>query len=274
MNMRDIGELPWDPLRAKEVTLASGKFDLDTTPENLWPESIMEILRPYEPDDNHMGTYLVLRIAGTGSYDSIKTVKRKPRMISDWRMRYAPFKKIDNHMEELQRKYGNQAKVLRAVMLDQKMVELGIQLFDSVIRDPHSMGDNQWAYLIQVLKLRMPGMVTTSPTDDKSGFWAKLPGMIKGITAQREITVREEPNGARSLTARETTRSSEVPANEITIEEPVIIGEKQEISQEAKDKAREAANKILAGILEKNKNQSGYTNSPTIPLPINATVVS
>jgi len=160
--------------------------------------TLIEALVPFCVDDGHKGTYFVLRIAGLSRASALKTVNRKVRAWKDWYANDPDFKRLEIEIPQLANTYANQAKILRAAMLDAILVETGIKILNDVLA-AHTIPDAAWAFISKLAALRMPVMFDTDKKGDD--VWAKMANSLKTIVAQREIKVDAV---SQTITARES----------------------------------------------------------------------
>lgn len=162
--------------------------------------NVLEILQPFQADDGHKGTFLILRIAGLEQRMALRLVNRKYRSWQNWRTTDESFKLIDDALPVLARRFGGEARVIRTALLDISIIETGISIFRRVI-NKQPLTDGMWAYAVKMAGLRVPMM---GAPQDSSSPWERLANSIKSTLAQRELTVIQEPDGTKSITARET----------------------------------------------------------------------
>ena len=161
--------------------------------------NVLDVLRPFQADDGHKGTFLVLRMAGLEQGMALKLVSRKFRSWQNWRATDEDFRRIDDMLPALTQRFGGEARVLRTALLDISIVETGISIFRKVL-SKQPITDGMWAYAVKMAGLRVPMM---NGKEESSSPWERLANSIKSTLAQRELTVIQEPNGTQSITARE-----------------------------------------------------------------------
>lgn len=164
------------------------------------PANVLEAIRPFQADDGHKGTFLVLRIAGMEQGLALKVVNRKYRSWQNWRATDEYFREIDEAIPFLAQKFGGEARVVRTALLDVSIIETGIHIFRKILsRQPITEG--MWAYAVKMAGLRVPMM---GGQQESSSPWEKLANSIKQTLAQRELILVQEPSGMQSITAKET----------------------------------------------------------------------
>jgi len=169
--------------------------ELATTSAN-----VLEALKPFSPDDGHKGTFLVMRIAGLEQGTALRLVNRKYRTYLEWKATDPYFKAIDEALPDLAPKFGGEARVIRTALLDISIIETGVSIFRRILRkEPISEG--MWSYAVKMAGLRVPMM---GRQESSGSPWERLANSIKSTLEQRDLVVREELDGSRSVTARET----------------------------------------------------------------------
>ncbi|KKL90874.1 hypothetical protein LCGC14_1900350 [marine sediment metagenome] len=173
-----------------------------TTTEMVLPvTNVIEAIHPFQPDDSHKGTFLVLRMAGLEQSLALRLIKRKYRSLLNWRSTDEDFKRIDNAMPVLNQKFGGEARVLRTALLDISIVETGISIFRKILsKQPVSEG--MWAYAVKMAGLRVPMM---GAEKESSSPWERLANSIKQTMNQKELTIEQKPDGTQSIIATEIT---------------------------------------------------------------------
>ncbi len=163
--------------------------------------NVLEAIKPYEPDDGHKGTFLVLRIAGVEQGTALKIIKRKYRSWQNWRSTDEDFYRVDEAVSALSQRFGGEARVMRTALLDSSIIEAGILIFRKVLRREPVTGD-MWTYITRLAGIRMP--IIGAPQSDGSP-WERLANTIKNTMTQRELTVKEvDVYGVeKSITAKE-----------------------------------------------------------------------
>lgn len=168
------------------------------------PANILEAIKPFQPDDGHKGTFLVLRIAGMEQATALRIVNRKYRSWQNWKMEDEEFRRVDSQIPYLADKFGGEARVIRTALLDISIIEVGIGITQKIIhKEPVS--DGMWAYVTKLAGIRVPMM---GAREESGSPWERLANSIRNT--QREITVKQEINGTRQITATETTQQIEV----------------------------------------------------------------
>jgi len=161
--------------------------------------SIIDILQPFQADDGHKGTFLILRIAGLEQRTALRLVNRKFRSWQNWRATDENFKLIDDAIPALTQRFGGEARVIRTALLDISIVETGISIFRRILyKQPITEG--QWSYAVKMAGLRVPMM---RAQQESGSPWERLANSIKSTLAQREMTLIQEPDGTKSITAKE-----------------------------------------------------------------------
>ena len=165
--------------------------------------TILDIIKPFEPDDGHKGTYLVLRVSGADRRTALKLVNRKYRSWQNWRSTDEDFYRVDELVPDLQVRYGGEARVLRTAMLDVSIIEAGIMVFGQIIGGKQVNSD-KWAFATKLAGLRVPLMLAKESAESP---WEKLANSIRNTVIQKELTVREvnEDGIEKVTTAKETT---------------------------------------------------------------------
>lgn len=172
--------------------------------------NVIEAIRPFQPDDGHKGTFLVLRIAGLERSSALKLVKRGLRCWKAWRDLDPDFNRIEEQLPVLCEKFGGEARVLRTAMLDISIIETGNSIFQRVFSG-QVVNDSMWAYVTKLAGIRLPMIAVAS---ESGNTWEKLANSIKRTLGtdrdlsakQRQLTVSEmTPDGTeRTVTAKET----------------------------------------------------------------------
>ncbi len=163
------------------------------------PTNVLEAIRPFQADDGHKGSFLVLRIAGLGQGTALRIINRKYRSWQNWRATDEDFKRIDEELPVYHEKFGGEARVLRTALLDISIIEAGIGVFKRIL-NKQQISSDMWTYATRLAGLRVPMMVAAGQSDSP---WERLANSIKHTVSQRELVVKEEPNGTKSVTARE-----------------------------------------------------------------------
>jgi len=162
--------------------------------------NVLEAIEPFTADDGHKGTFLVLRIAGLEQGSALRIISRKYRSWQNWRSTDEDFKRVDEQIPALTRLFGGEARVLRTALLDISIIEAGVGIFKRIL-SKQAMTEGQWSYAVKMAGLRVPMM---GAKVEGGSPWERLANSIKNTMSQRELTIREEPNGSHSVTARET----------------------------------------------------------------------
>ena len=169
--------------------------------EQSGPTSIMEVLRPFTPDDAHKGTFLVMRIAGLGQGTALKLVNRKYRTYLEWKATDPYFKAIDEQVPELIPRFGGEARVIRTALLDISIIETGISIFRKILhKEPITEG--MWSYAVKMAGIRVPMM---GAQNEVGNPWERLANSIKQTLTQRDVVITKELDGSESIRAREIT---------------------------------------------------------------------
>lgn len=161
--------------------------------------SVLEAILPFQADDSHKGTFLILRIAGLEQSVALRQINRKYRSIQNWRSTDEDFKRVDEQIPILTQKFGGEARVIRTALLDISIVETGISIFRRIL-NKQAITDGMWSYAVKMAGLRVPVM---GAQQESSSPWERLANSIKSTLAQREMTVIQEPDGTKSITAKE-----------------------------------------------------------------------
>jgi hypothetical protein len=164
------------------------------------PTSVLEAMKPFDPNDGTKGTFLVMRIAGLEQGTALKLVNRKYRTYLEWKSSDPYFKALDEQLPDLTAKFGGEARVIRTALLDIEIIESGIMIFRKILKK-EPMSDGMWSYAVKMAGIRLPMMLSKS---EAGSPWERLANSIKSTLEQRDITVREELDGSRSIMASET----------------------------------------------------------------------
>jgi hypothetical protein len=151
-------------------------------------QTILQVLHPFSPMDGHKGTYLMLLIAGVSPTAAQKLVKRKYRCIQEWRLRDADFQRIESNMEIMSPQYSNQARVLRAAMLDAGVVETANLVITKYLSG-EQLTDGEWQLLTKVVQLRMPQLFSSGGQTEDS--WMKLAKLMEPLVATKTVQVQQ-----------------------------------------------------------------------------------
>jgi len=163
----------------------------------LTTTTIIDAIAPYKPNDNSKGTYLTLRIAGIDEYGAMRIIKRKPRTVRMWREVDPQFRSLDSSIPQLAAIYCNQAKVLRATLLDINIMEAAIDLLHKIlVGEPIQEG--AWHYITKIASMRVPVMFGE---ERGASSWDKLLNVVRQMT-QREAVISK---GDATVEIRETT---------------------------------------------------------------------
>lgn len=161
--------------------------------------NVLEAIQPFQADDGHKGTFLIMRIAGLGQGTSLRLINRKYRSWQNWRATDEDFRRIDDMVPVLNQRFGGEARVIRTALLDISIVEAGIGIFKRIL-NKQPITDGMWNYAVKMAGLRVPMM---GAQQESSSPWERLANSIKNTLAQRELTLIEEPDGTKSITAKE-----------------------------------------------------------------------
>lgn len=161
--------------------------------------NVLDVLRPFQADDGHKGTFLILRIAGLEQRMALRLVNRKYRSWQNWRATDDEFRVLDDAVPALTQRFGGEARVIRTALLDISIIETGINIFRKVL-NKQPLTDGMWAYAVKMAGLRVPMM---GAQRDSGSPWERLANSIRNTLAQRELTVIQEPDGTQSITAKE-----------------------------------------------------------------------
>jgi hypothetical protein len=164
--------------------------------------TVLEAILPFEPDDNHKGTFLVMRVAGADKRTALRLVNRKYRSWQEWRSSDEEFLRLDDSIPALQTRFGGEARVLRTAMLDISIIEAGIIVFHKIIKD-EKVNSDMWAYATKLAGLRVPMM---RAMDESESPWEKLAASIRNTMTQKELSVKtiDEHGTEQLVTAKET----------------------------------------------------------------------
>ncbi len=163
--------------------------------------SILDMLQPFEPDDGQKGSFLVLRIAGIDRSMALRLINRKYRSWQNWRATDNDFQRLDAQIPELIHRFGGEARVMRTALLDIHIVEAGIGVFRNILENK-KVTDGMWAYAAKLAGLRIPMM----GAERESGSpWERLANSIQNTMNQKELSIRQDADGSKTVTAREIT---------------------------------------------------------------------
>lgn len=167
----------------------------------LVQQTLIDAIKPFEADDNHKGTFLIMRVAGADNRTALRLVNRKYRSWQNWRSTDEDFLRLDDEVPRLQLRFGGEARILRTALLDISIIEAGIIVFNKIITQK-SVTSDMWAYATKLAGLRVPMMMAK---EESGSPWEKLAQSIQNTMVQRELTVKEvNENGIeRSITAKE-----------------------------------------------------------------------
>lgn len=163
--------------------------------------SITEAIKPFQPDDCHKGTFIILRVAGLEQRTALRLVNRKARSWQHWRATDEYFRELDDQIPALAQRFGGEARVIRTALMDISIIEAGIGVFRKILNQ-QPVTDGMWAYATKLAGLRVPMM---GAKEESESPWERLANSIKNTLAQRELTVKEVGSDGkeRSVTARE-----------------------------------------------------------------------
>lgn len=161
--------------------------------------NVIEAISPFQADDSHKGTFLVMRIAGLEQTTALRIIKRKYRSIQNWRSVDEDFRRVDDAIPVLMQRFGGEARVMRTALLDISIIEAGVSVFKRILSS-QPVSDSMWAYATKLAGLRVPMM---GAKDESGSPWESLANAIQHTMVQKELTVRQEPDGSRSVTAKE-----------------------------------------------------------------------
>jgi len=167
--------------------------------------TVLDALKPFEADDNHKGTFLLLRVSGADNRTALKLVNRKYRSWQAWRSTDEDFLRLDDAIPAMQVRFGGEARVIRTAMLDISIIEAGIIVFNKIIvGGGKGVSSDMWAYATKLAGLRVPMMMAK---EESGNPWEKLANSIQNTMVQRELVIKEvNENGLeRSITAKEIT---------------------------------------------------------------------
>jgi hypothetical protein len=182
--------------------------------ETLMPvmsPTLIDMIKPFEADDNHKGTFLIMRIAGADNKTALKLVNRKYRSWQNWRSTDEDFLRLDDLIPQLQLRFGGEARVLRTALLDISIIEAGIIVFNKIITQK-TVSSDMWAYATKLAGLRVPMMMAK---EESGSPWEKLAQSIQSTMTQRELTIKEvgENGIERSITAKEISPPNQAQQN-------------------------------------------------------------
>ncbi len=160
---------------------------------------VLEAILPFQADDGHKGSFLILRIAGLEQGTALRIVNRKYRSWQNWRATDEDFRRVEEQISVLAQTFGGEARVVRTALLDISIVEAGIGIFRRIL-SKQPLTDGQWSYAVKMAGLRVPMM---GAKEQSSSPWERLANSIKTTLSQRELTVVQEPDGTKSVTAKE-----------------------------------------------------------------------
>lgn len=164
--------------------------------------TVLDVLWPFQADDGHKGTFLIMRIAGLERSTALRIVKRKYRSWQNWCATDPDFARIDAQLPALNQKYGGEARVVRTALLDISIIETGIHVFKKILNSQPVTSD-MWSYAVKLAGLRIPMM----GAEKQSGSpWERLANAVHNTMNQKELTMREVDvfGVEKTITARET----------------------------------------------------------------------
>lgn len=162
--------------------------------------SVLEAIHPFQADDSHKGTFLLLRIAGLEQGMALRLVRRKYRSWQNWRATDEDFRRLEEQIPALAQRFGGEARVVRTALLDISIVETGISIFKQILNQKQ-ITDGQWTYAVKMAGLRVPMMGVNQNTGSP---WERLANSIKNTLNQKELIYSQAPDGTKSITAKET----------------------------------------------------------------------
>jgi hypothetical protein len=198
----------------------------------IWPESILDALKPFKIDDGSKGSYLVLRIAGLDKAETLRTIDRGWKAWQKWRGDDLDFRHLDDSLPQLCNLYQNQARVLRAGLLDATIIETGIEVFQQILRNigvhkrnkkvragslPETaeyIPDGLYNLAIKVASIRLPTMITVG--NNSSDSWDKMAKLLSQVDkaapaiTQRQVTKELGIDGTQTITATETVVEQDI----------------------------------------------------------------
>ncbi len=148
--------------------------------------TLIDAIRPFEADDGHKGTYIVLRIAKMDKPMALKLVKRKYRSWQNWRATDEDFYRLDEALPYLQEKFGGEARVLRTALLDISIIETGIMVFQRIM-SKLPVSSDMWTYATRMAGLRLPVM---GAEKGESNPWERLANSVQNTIGARELTIK------------------------------------------------------------------------------------
>ena len=190
-------------------------METETTALTQPAVNVLEAIKPFEPDDSHKGTFLILRIAGMEQGMALRLVNRKYRSWQNWRATDADFYRLNEAIPILVQKFSGEARIVRTALLDISVIETGIHIFKRILRK-ETVSSDMWAYATKLAGIRMPLM---GAKEESVNPWERLANSIRNTMA-RELTVREvDVFGAeKSVMAREVIIQSNPEQKRITNE--------------------------------------------------------
>lgn len=166
--------------------------------------TVIDAIAPFQVDDGHKGTFLLLRIAGIDQGVALKIIDRKWRSWKNWIYNDPQFRAINDKIDNLTQKFGGEARVIRTAMLDAHIIETGISIFKKILerKKGTTVSSDEWSYVTKLAGIRMPMM---SAKLEGGSPWARLANVVKNTIEQRELTIKSSINGSgQVITARET----------------------------------------------------------------------
>jgi hypothetical protein len=167
--------------------------------------TIIDAIKPFQPDDGHKGTFIVLRVAGMEQGTALHLVNRKFRSWQNWRATDEDFRTLDDAIPELTVKYSGEARVIRTALLDIHIIETGIQVFHQILHK-EAVSSDKWAFAAKLAGLRIPIM---GAKEESGSPWERLANAIQTTVSQKELGMKE----TNLITGMERT----VIAKEVTI---------------------------------------------------------
>ena len=201
--------------------------------------TVLDAIKPFQADDGHKGTFIILRVAGVDKALALRLINRKVRSWKNWRSTDEDFYRLDEQVPELADKFGGEARVVRTALLDISIIETGIFVFKKILTD-EKVGSDMWTYVTKLAGIRIPMM---RAKEESTSPWERLANSIKN-TMNRELTVREvDVYGVESGVTHRTEKS-------ITARETVELGP-VDIDPEPSFEQRQMASGIVEQMLAK-----------------------
>lgn len=183
--------------------MAEALIEEEPTTEVAEPiTNVLEAIWPFQADDGHKGSFLIMRIAGLEQGTVLRIVKRKYRSLQNWRATDPNFARLESAIPALSQRFGGEARVVRTALLDISIVETGIHIFRKILGQ-QPVSSDMWTYAVKLAGLRMPMMGAAT---ESGSPWERLANAISTTMSQRELSVKKVDvfGVEESVTARET----------------------------------------------------------------------